>query len=305
LGALLAGDAPSSAANAAAVSAIPVINTNDPVEKEYYQIMLDDDAAEKEVLGWMNSADSLANAGGGRSQLTLNLRIQQRLDAIKKEYQDFVDRHPKHVNARLAFGSFLNDNNEQEAAFKQWDEARQLDPANPAAWDNLGNYYGENAQASNAFRCYDKALALNTNQPVYYHNLAATLYLFRDDAQRYYHLDGEQVFDKSLGLYRQAIKMDPANFILYSDYAECFYGAKPPRWQEGLQAWSEALKVARNEVEREGVYLHLARINLHVGDYDGARKNLDVVTNANYAKLKSGLEKNLAAAAGNTSAPPK
>jgi hypothetical protein len=78
--------------------------------------MLDDDAAEKEVLGWMDNADAFAKAGGGKASPTLNLKIQQRLDGIKKEYEDFIELHPKHVNARLAFGSFLNDNNDDDGA---------------------------------------------------------------------------------------------------------------------------------------------------------------------------------------------
>jgi tetratricopeptide (TPR) repeat protein len=274
-------------------TATPVVNTNDPEENEYHRILLDDDAAEKQVIGWMDEADAFSKAGGGEPHAALNLKIQQRLDVIKKEYEDFVERHPKHVNARLAFGSFLNDNNDQEGAFKQWEEARQLAPTNPAAWNNLGNYYGQRGPATNAFKCYDKAIELNPLQPVYYHNLAATVYLFRNEARAYYHLDEQQVFDKSLALYRQAIKMDPDNFILFSDYAESFYGIKPPRWKDGLEAWTEALNIAHDEVEREGVHLHLARIQLQLGDYDQARTNLDVVTNANYVKLKNALAQNL------------
>ena len=275
-----------------------VIHTNDPVENEFHRVLLDDDAAEKEVLGWMDNADAFAKAGGGQSSTTLNLKIQQRLDGIKKEYADFVERNPKHVNARLAFGSFLNDNNDEDGAFTQWDTARQLEPANPAAWDNLGNWYafGHHGQVKKALECYDKAIELNPGQSVYYHNLAVTVYMYRQDAREYYHLEEQQVFDKALALYRQAIKLDPDNFVLFTDYAESFYGTNPPRWQDGLAAWTEALKIAHDDVEREGVYIHLARIHLKLGDYDQARANLDVVTNANYAAFRERLTRNLNAA---------
>ena len=84
--AALAADASPAESNAAAARAgisLPDINTNDPVENEYYQVMVDDDAAEKEVLGWMDNADAFAKAGGGESQLTLNSKIQQRLDRVQ------------------------------------------------------------------------------------------------------------------------------------------------------------------------------------------------------------------------------
>lgn len=307
--AVLAADSPQAASNVVADKtglSSTVRNTNDPVENEYYQILLDDDAAEKEVLGWMDRADSFAKAGGGHSSLTLNLKIQQRLDRVKKEYEDFVQLHPQHVNARLAFGSFLNDNNDLDGAFQQWEEARQLAPANPAAWNNLGNYYGQRGPPTNAFKCYEKAIELNPAQAVYYHNLAAAIYLSRAEARAFYQLDDQQVFEKSLALYRQALKMDPDNFILWSDYAESFYGIQPPRWKDGLEAWTQALKAARDEIEREGVSLHLARIHLQLGDYDQVRANLDMVTNANYVKLKNDLAGSLskALAKAKTNAPP-
>jgi tetratricopeptide (TPR) repeat protein len=309
LGAVLAANSPQAPSNVVAEGAalsIPVINTNDPVENEYYKILVDDDAAEKEVLGWMDNADAFAKAGGGGSTLTLNLKIQQRLDGIKREYEDFIQRHPRHVNVRLAFGSFLNDNRDDEGAFTQWEAARQLAPANPAAWNNLGKYYVEHDQVTNAFAYYGKAIDLNPSQAVYYHNLAAAVYLFRSAAREYYHLDEPQVFDKAQALYRQALKLDPDNFVLFTDYAQSFYGANPPRWKDGLAAWTEALKLAHDDVEREGVCLQMAHIHLELGQYDQARSNLDLVTNANYAPLKEPLARSLneALAKARTNAPP-
>lgn len=287
---------------------IPVVNTNDPVENEYDQIMLDDAAAEKEILGWMDSAEAGAKTGGGPSTLTLNLRIRQRLDGIHKEYQDFVQRHPKHVNALLAFGSFLNDTHDEDGAAKQWETARDLAPTNPATWNNLANlyFYGHRGPITKAFEYYDQAISLDPNQSVYYHNLAVSVYLFRKDAREYYHLDEQQVFEKSLDLYRRAIKLDPDNFVLFSDYAECFYGTNPPRWKDGLEAWTEALKIAHDDVEREGVCIHLARIHLKLGQFDQVRANLNAVTNANYAELKGRITRNLNAALAKsaTTAPP-
>jgi tetratricopeptide (TPR) repeat protein len=309
MGAALATNAPAASSNVVAgtaASSIPVINTNDPVENEYYKVMVDDDAAEKEVLTWMNDADAFAKAGGGGPSLTLNLKIQQRLDGIKQEYENFIERHPRHVNIRLAFGSFLNDGHDDEGAFTQWEEARQLAPTNPAPWNNLGKYYMEHDQVTNAFAYYGKAIELNPAQAVYYHNLAAAVYLFRAAAREYYHLDEAQVFDKAQALYQQAIKLDPDNFVLFTDYAQSFYGINPPRWKDGLTAWTEALKLAHDEVEREGVYLQMAHIHLELGQYDQARSDLDVVTNADYTPLKEPLARDLnkALAKARTNAPP-
>jgi tetratricopeptide (TPR) repeat protein len=168
-----------------------------------------------------------------------------------------------------------------------------LEPTNPAPWNNLANYYGHRSPVKKAFEYYAKAIELDGKESVYYQNLAVTVYLFRPDAEEYYHLTEDQVFDKALALYRKAIELDPDNFPLYSDYAESFYGTKPPRWKEGLEAWTQGLKIAHDDVEREGVYIHLARINLKLGHYDEARRRLNEVTNEMYDGIKKRITRNL------------
>jgi tetratricopeptide (TPR) repeat protein len=297
LSAALSTNAPVAVSNLVAQNTgltLQVANTNDPVDMAYRKILLDDDTAEKDVLKWSDAAE--ANAGAGDPGLNLNARIRQRLDGIKQEYESFLFLHPNHASARLAFGSFLNDTHDEEGAVEQWDKARELDPKNPAPWNNLANYYGHRGPVKKAFEYYAKAIELDGRESVYYHNLATTVYLFRVDAEEYYHLTEDQVFDKSLDLYRKAIALAPDDFVLFTDYAESFYGTKPPRWQDGLIAWTEALKIAHDDTERQGVYIHLARINLKLGHYGEARRSLNEVTNSMYAVLKNRISRNITAA---------
>lgn len=280
--------------------AIQVVDTNDPVAVAYRKLLVDDDTAEKDIIKWSDEAEAFSGAGAGNPKITLNARIHRRLDGIKQEYEDFLRLHPDHANARLAFGSFLNDTQDEEGAAEQWEKARALNPKNPAAWNDLANYYGHRGPVKKAFEYYTKAIELDGHESVYYHNLATTVYLFRVDAEEYYHLNEQQVFDKSLEYYRKAIELAPDDFVLFSDYAESFYGTKPPRWKEGLAAWTEALKIAHDDQEREGVYIHLARINLKLGRYDDSRRNLNEVTNSMYAVLKNRITKNLNQAIANS-----
>jgi tetratricopeptide (TPR) repeat protein len=286
---------------------VPIIDTNSPVENEYYRILVDDDAAEKDILQWSDNADAFTKAAGQDHNITLHMRIQQRLDSVRREYENFLQRHPNHVDAHLAFGSFLNDIHDEAGAVEHWDTARKLAPNNPAPWNNLANYYGHRGPIKSAFQYYEKAIQLDPNESVYYHNLATTVYLFRKDAGEYYHLTEHQIFDKSLELYRKAIKLAPDDFVLFTDYAETYYGTNPPRWKDGLEAWTEALNVAHDEVEREGVYVHLVRINIKLGHFDEARLRLNGLTNEAYAHFKKTLTRNLnqAIATAATNAPAK
>ena len=271
---------------------VQIPDPKDPVEREFQQLESEDDAAVEEIEKWSDAAGAASLAGRNDAQLSLSLRVRERLNGVKKDYEAFLQRHPDYVRARLAYGSFLHQSGDPEGALAQWEKASQLAPNNPAVWNNLGNYYEEN-NVKKAFEDYSKAITLDPSQPVYYHNLAVCVYMFRTDAEEYWKISEQEAFDTALALYQKAMRLDPDNFILATDYAECFYGIRPPRLQEGLAAWNQCLKIAHDEVEREGVYIHLARLQLALNHFDESQRSLDAVTNPMYSVLKNRLASNL------------
>lgn len=270
-----------------------VASAADPVEAEYEQILVEDDAAQEEADKWIRDARAFEEAGAPLPTATLTARIEQRFAGVRKRYEDFLRRHPKHARARLAYGSFLNDIGEEEEAVAQWEKAREADPTNPAAWNNLANHYGHRGPVEKAFEYYEKAIELDPEEPVYLQNLATTTYLFRRAAKERYNITEEEVFNRALDLYRRAIKLDPKNFPLATDYAQSYYGIRPLRAEEAIEAWNYALQVANDETERQGVYCHLARIELNSGRFEEARKHLELVTLDLYKTLKERLTRNL------------
>lgn len=286
---------------------ITVTDPNDPVEQEFQKLMAEDDAAEADVDQWIKENEKFAEHGAGHAPETLRGRIDQRFANVKKGYEDFLKRHPTHARAELAYGSFLNDTGDEQEAKGHWEKGLQLDPKNPAAWNNLANWYGHNSPVTNAFHYYEKAIELNPNEPVYYQNFATTVYLFRRDATNYYQITEPQVFQKAMALYHKALDLDPENFLLAAELAQSYYGIKIPKTgdpqtdrkaevaqaEEALAAWRVALKLASGEVERQGVYVHFARHNISAGHFDEARKNLESVTAEQYAATKKTLTKKL------------
>jgi Flp pilus assembly protein TadD len=296
VGAMLATNQPLAVSNLvqqhAGVS-ITMVNPNDPAEQELQKLMAEDDAATTEVDKWIRDDSDFNAAGAGESKEDLRKRILDRFASVRKDYEDFVRRNPDFARGRLAYGSFLNDNGDEEAAVAQYEIAARLDPKNPAAWNNMANFYGEHGPLTNAFVDYAKAIELNPAEPVYYQNFATTVYLYRTDAREFFGINEQQVFDKALALYQQAMKLDPNNFPLATDYSQSYYGIKPLRTNDALVAWTNTLAIARDEVEREGVYIHLARVKISIGRFDEARAQLDAVTNGAYTDLKNRLERSL------------
>ena len=297
VGALIATNQPRAVSNLIQQNAgvsVTMVNPNDPAERELTQLMAEDEAALVEVDKWIRDNNAFVAQGAGEPREALNRRILARFEPVRKDYEDFLRRYPDFARGHLAYGSFLNDIGEEDAAVAQYGKAAQLDPKNPAAWNQLANYYGEHGPVTNAFVDYAKAIELNPAEPVYYQNLATTVYLFRKDARAFYGISEEQVFDKALALYRKAMQLNPQNFLLATDYAESYYGIRPLRTNDALGAWTNALQIAHDDNEREGVYLHLARIKTAAGRFAEARAHLNGVTNAAFADLKRRLEQNLA-----------
>jgi tetratricopeptide (TPR) repeat protein len=255
--------------------------------------MEDDDAAQAEVDQWIQDNEKFAAQGAGISPREMKRKIQARFEPIKQAYEDFLKRHPDHAKARIAYGSFLGDLNDEDASQEQLEKALEIETNNPAVYNNLANIYGHHGPVKRAFEFYAKAIDLSPNEPVYYHNFGTTVFLFRKDAKEYYGINEQEVFDKALVLYSNAMRLDPTNFPLASDVAQTYYGIKPTRVEEALNAWTNALRLASDELEREGVYIHFARIKLHAGRFDEARAHLDAITNDHYATLKQRLTKNI------------
>jgi tetratricopeptide (TPR) repeat protein len=302
----LTADPPTTPPKPATISPDPD-SANDPLYPKLRKVLEADDAAQEEIDQWIRAEQQFRAAGGGVSDATLRARVLQRLEPVRKAYADFVFLHPNHVPGRIAFGSFLNDISDETGAEEQWQKARELEPDNPAIWNNLANLYGHGGPIAKAFEYYEKAIALNPREPTYYQNLATSVFLFRKDAMEYYRCEEPAVFDRSLELYRKAMALKPDDFLLASDYAMSFYGIKPPAslaedariqaqaklHDQAIAAWENALRIAGDDVQREGVHIHLARIKINARRFSEARAHLEAVSNPVYADIKATITRNL------------
>jgi tetratricopeptide (TPR) repeat protein len=292
--ALLATNQPVALSNfVQTTTGISIAATNDPVEIEFKRLMDEDDAAQAEVDKWIRDNAEFTAKGAGTPPVEMRKKILDRFAPVRKDYERFIAQHTNHVEVLVAYASFLNDIGDEEGQHNYLERALELDKTDPAIWNNLANYHGHRGPVQKAFGYYEKAIELDPTEPIYYHNFGTTVFLFRKDVKEYYNINEQQVFDKALGLYSNAMRLSPTDFPLASDVAQTYYGIKPPRTEDALRAWTNAFSLANDEIEREGVHAHFARIKLNVGRFDEARGHLNAVTNAMYADLKNRLERNL------------
>jgi tetratricopeptide (TPR) repeat protein len=296
LGALISTNMPVATSNVIQQQtgiSVSIPDPQDPAEQEFERLLELDDAAQGEVDDWIRENEAFVAQGGGLTRAELNIKILQRFDTVRTNYLAFLATHTNHARACLAYGSFLNDIGSEAESVEYMEKALELDPSNPAAWNNLANYHGHRGNVKTAFDYYARAIALNPNEPVYYQNYGTTVFLFRKDAKEHFGITEQEVFDKALALYAQSLRLDPVNFPLATDIAQTYYGIKPLRTNEAFMAWNYAMSIARDQIERDGVHIHLARLNREIGNYDEARHQLGIITNAMYAELKERIARSI------------
>ncbi len=134
-----------------------VAQSPEQIQKEYQKLLADDDAAQAEVDQWIQENRKFAEKGAGVPEAELRQRIEVRLAPVRKAYEDFLQRHPNHVRALLAYGSLLNDLQDDIGTAMQWEKARELDPKRKVAKVNAALCQGCGACVAN---CPNKACQL-------------------------------------------------------------------------------------------------------------------------------------------------
>ncbi len=278
--------------------AVPVVNPADPVEREFQRLLEQDDEAQAEVDEWIKEAEGKPDQPGA---LTLNARIRQRFEQVEADYVDFLRRHPRHTRARLAYGSLLSDLGRFDDAVDQWEKARELEPENPVTWNNLADHFSHFGPTRKCIEYFAKAVELAPQEPLYRANLATAVAVFRVDAREIYNLpDDQAVLRKALALYRDARALRPSDFKLATDLAQIYYMLEVPAVtndasraradaliEEGLQAWRDAEKLARDDLDRQGVAIHMARLAGMYGRYAEARRYLETAIHPGLADMKA------------------
>ena|ERR1041385_330537 len=259
------------------------------IEKEYHRLQAIDDAAQAEVEKWKRENDELVKKGQGKSEAEMKLRTRDRLETVRKAYDTFLRRHPKHAQAHLTYGSFLSEIEDEAAAQHQWEMALEFDPKLAVAYNNLAGIYTEGGQVKKAFDFFSKAIELSPADASFYHNFGDSTYVLRKAAMSQYGLTEQQVYAKALQLYSNAVRLDPTNYLFVSDYAQTYYALTPLPFEQALAAWTNALSIAPDETKRQLACVHLARLKMLSGRLAEAQAHLASVTNQECSQLKSNL----------------
>ncbi len=301
LGGLLLMEPLAPAAATVSTPAGPTVGvTNDVVEREFQALLARDDAAQTAAADLIASEEAGKGSLAAPFRVTLRARLDQKFQPVRDAYIDFLLQHPDHARAHLAYGSFLADLGDDSEALLHDEKARDLDPGNPAVWNNLGGLYARLGRIPQALSSYEEAVRLNASEAAYPHSLGTLICLFPREASAHYHCDDTQVLSNAVIQYQTAVRLAPENFEYAQDLAETFYGQRLPKpeseearqalGKQALEAWNQALKRATLNIQQEGVYLHMARWHLRLKSEKLAIDCLQRVTNSALLDLKRELQ---------------
>ena len=199
------------------------------------------------------------------SQFNLNRKINR----LCESFEAFLIRYPGHEQAMSAYGSFLDEIGNGDAAVRWWERAVEFSHRDPQLLNNLANYYGHNGRAEEAIRLYEEAIKRDPGDPVYHFNLGNMYYLFRKETNAIHGWDLQKTFEHSLLQFRIARDLEPQNTDYAVSYAETYYGVKSLskgfEWRAAEDAWKFCLPMDQHAQYQDTIRVHLVRINSYEG----------------------------------------
>lgn len=253
--------------------------------------------AERQFRFLLSRGDELRAQSAQFSQNTpaaVTERWKARMHRLEGDYQRFLNHHPQHARAMVAYGGLLDDQGREDEAMRWWERAIAVDPREAYAYNSLANHYGHAGHADRALRYYEKAIELAPTEPIFRFNWATTCQLFRNESKAVYGWDKDEIFRHSLEQFRSARDLSPQDFDLSVAYAETFYEMPTPDWAEAYQAWQFCLHQPLSDRNRQFVCANLARVCIRLGHYDEAGQWASSLSTSEQDSVRRAIERRIA-----------
>jgi tetratricopeptide (TPR) repeat protein len=219
------------------------------------------------------------------------LWLEARTRRVENAYRRFLQRHPHHAPARVAYGNFLADNAREADAAREWEAALVADPRSAVAHNNLGQHLIHRGQIAAGLDHLERAMTLEPQAAVYYYTWASAVFAYRQDTKRKYGWDTDEITERALAAFRKARDLAPHDFTYSNAYAEMFYFTPRPNWEEAYEAWRFCLNQPLSPLDRERICGRLARVCMHLRRFDEAARWLSEMTSEPSRGFREALER--------------
>ncbi len=273
--------------------------TWDPVDREYRRLLASEKRALETVADWIQSDDAFEHfvRQNDIPDARLGLQIQTRYRSARDDYLSFLERHPEHVQARLAFGDFLEAVQDFPGAFHEWETVIRLAPDEPFSWERQARIAIINSDLAKTLDAYEKAIELDRQNWEYHYRLASIISLNRLQAARQLDISAEEVIMRAIGHYHAALRYNPSHYDSASELALIYTSLSPPQIDQGVAAWEQAARHAVDDLNREAAYLRIAETLIAAQRHTEARRQINRSSLPIYAAERKWLLRQLTPAA--------
>jgi len=211
--------------------------------------------------------------------------VQVRLGRVRAVYEAALNKYSTDCRLRSYYGELLYDNlAEYAGALKEWNLALTYDEKCHRAMNNLALHYVHSGRYDIGLEYMDEALDLDRKNPDYLYNIAQIYLVHFPQVAQLKGWKKTKVYKKAMKYSEDALKYQPDDYDLASDYAMNFYTAEnfgiEPDWDDARDAWEAARALASTPEEEFFCWVNQGRVLLRDDVYDEAavcfRKALDI-----------------------------
>ena len=204
--------------------------------------------------------------------------LKSKLREIELLWAEYIRKNPKDVHALILYGKFLRTIQDPLRAYETFKHADSINPNIAVVKQQLATYEGEIKEYNAAYKNLKKACELEPKTTVYHSQLADLLYLAGPTMIKNGDITADSCETETLNAYKTALSCDPKNKALALRYAQSFYNAKNPNWNDALSAWNKVIQLSPLIHEKDSARIHKGRVLIILNQPISAKKELDLAT---------------------------
>ena len=228
-------------------------------------------------------------SGDGKNHA--NPELTRKAQEIVSDYEVYLGENPKDANALILYGKFLRKVGQEQHAVEYFLEADSINPKLAVVKQQLANYLIEEGRPVDAFPFLIMTIELAPSQPDYHFHLGNFLFLFEEELVREKIISKDRARSFMHKSFKQAAKLNTANFDYQLRYAQSFFDYPDSNKQEALEVWNKLVRKFPNRSSKEKDYFKLckARVLLELNRKSDALTLLNSVSSSSLDSAKKSL----------------
>lgn len=207
---------------------------------KYYELTGDKVAAEKQIReALVNEEIDVETKVSILSRYLARLQqTQQGTESVNTLFDELVEQHPEDIDLKLMYGSLLMAQEKSDEARFQFQLATEMEPENPATWQQLLNLVMKESDYPEVIRICTVCLELYPSAPEYYFYLGIAYYQ-------------QEKYQEALDTYYAGIEAIPDNnrplkSDFYGQIGDIYYQMK--EMDKAYASYEEALKLNEKNI---------------------------------------------------------